>query len=322
MPDRMIIPGYVQPGTLPARQGRMIDFATGKADLQPEHQQWLNTILAFIAHTSSFYVDLVGYASKVGDHAFNQRLSGQRAAAVAAYLQHGNRLVYDRIRHFLARGDQGYQAAKDDNSPDERAVELLLYLGDIVPRPPLHVDPHPTPPVKPPLPGGPRSTNWSVAGLGGFQASLEVLATAGFNVFKFRDDDKGSTRTYCCPGAGPGGSVVPLNIPKLGKLANTLLKTILGGLSFSPTSYSKLTTVNGFNFSDLNGASGVLSSAGAGVIRGYQKAWLKVYGAGWHYDSAGQPFFSTIDFCSGDVSGKDWQLGAGASSVGGPLIEL
>jgi hypothetical protein len=300
----------------------MIDFKTGYAELQPEHKQWLDTILHFISQTSSFYIDLVGYASKVGNHQLNQKLSGQRAASVANFLQRGNNLVYPRIRHFLARGDEGYQTLNNsDNSADERAVELLLYLGDIVPPPPHNVTPHPNV-LKPPLPGGPRSTNWSVAGIGGLQVSLEVVATAGVNVFKFRNDDNGMVRTYCCPGAGPGGSVLPINIPKLVDLAKTVVKALVGGLSYSPTSFSKLTTINGFNFDDLNGATGQLSSVGAGVIKGYQMAWLKVYGDVWHYDSYGQPWFANADFCSGDVSGKDWQLGAGASSVGGPLIEI
>jgi hypothetical protein len=328
--SKKVIPGYVRTVEPPARQGRMIDFPTGTSTLLPEHMQWLNGIIAAVSQTTSFYVDLVGYASKAGNHNFNQWLSGQRNAVVAAYLQSRNKLVYPRIRHFLSRGDRGYFSSNpDDNSADERAVELLLYFGDIEPRPPIGVVPHPITLTKPPLPGGPRSSNWSVAGLGGFQVSAEIIATAGVNVFRFRNDDDRTTRTFACPGAGPGGSIgPPIHIGKAMKLAQVALKaalrTLLGGVSYAPTDYSKMKTITGFNFSDLTGTSALLSSAGSGIVGayGYQKAYLKVYGKIWHYDSSGQPWFANADICSGDVSGKDFQLSVGASSVGGPLIEL
>src|SRR5580658_3257656 len=85
------------------------------------------------------------------------------ALSVETYLKSQNGLFGDdeRLALFLARGDEGYAAAPGDNSSDERAVEVHIFLSPTPPPPPpTHVDP---PKPKPPLPGGPRSVNWQVA---------------------------------------------------------------------------------------------------------------------------------------------------------------
>src|SRR5262249_36799714 len=101
MAARVIEP-YIR--TNAARKKRLIDFQTGKADLQPEHKAWLNEVLQFISLTTYFYIDIIGYASKIGDAAFNERLSYSRASAVVRYLEARNNNISPRVRHFRARG--------------------------------------------------------------------------------------------------------------------------------------------------------------------------------------------------------------------------
>src|SRR5690349_13170344 len=152
--------------TTALRKTRLIDFETGKPDLQPEHRAWLDDTVNFLPKTREFWIDVFGYASKLGfrgaggaegSHTLNQTLSFNRASEVVRYLEKRNALVTSRVRRFLARGDEEAKGPAGDDSPEERAVEVHVYLAESPPTPPPGVE------EEPPCPGGKRFLKWSVA---------------------------------------------------------------------------------------------------------------------------------------------------------------
>src|SRR5262249_20375604 len=205
----------------------------------------------------------------------------------------------DRLDTFLARGDQGYQAADTDNSADERAVEVHIFLGNVKPIPPPNI--RPLPPTKPPLPGGPRFLRWSVAAVFGLQVPIPGLSVgpAGLNItgnlYAFKKID-GGEEVHWYFGIGPGASV---SVPGLGPFKNfQQLWGFITAPSWSGVSFSDpVTAKTAFNFDDLSGADVVLGQAGGGVKppsvitpvggwfvpTGFQVARLNVSNKMWHY---------------------------------------
>ncbi len=194
-----------------------------------------------------------------------------------------------------------------------RAVEVHVFLDD-PPPPPPHTTPEPA------CPGGGRYRKWSVSTPIGFSASPAPGAVVAGNIVIFRKDEgKPEIRVYFCPALGAG---VSYSGPKLSALWGWL-KAIFTGLNISELSWSTFTASTPFNFGDLEDATCQINSAGAGLVKGYQKATVSVYGKVWFRDSNGKCMFATKDFCSGvDTSGKDIQVGIGGSVVGGPLFRI
>ena len=94
-------------------------------------------------------------------------------------------------------------------------------------------------------------------------------------------------------------------------------------MSYSGLSFTPFTAETPFNFGDLDGASCQIRSVGAGAGPGYQKASISVNGQLWFREPSGKCMFANKDFfVNVDTSGKDFQLGAGGSFVGGPLIRM
>jgi hypothetical protein len=92
------------------RKKRLVDFTTGKADLQPEHTGWLDETLRFLPAKREFWIWVYGYASKRGFHGerdshrneeMNTTLSFARASAVVGYLEERNPLITPRVRRFI-----------------------------------------------------------------------------------------------------------------------------------------------------------------------------------------------------------------------------
>lgn len=155
-----------------------------------------------------FRVRLVGFASKVGDASFNSNLSFNRVKKVLDFLQSVDSRTADRVETFRAVGEDGYGAAESDKSPEFRAVEVHIFIGDLPPPPPLpNVKPTPTPVV--PLPGGKRTTDWAVAAPGGAVVSTPIPGlVVGINFFIIRRISDRETRSYFSPALGAGGSAV------------------------------------------------------------------------------------------------------------------
>jgi hypothetical protein len=160
--------------------------------------------------------------------------------------------VSSRIREFSARGSDNYNAPSSDNSAEQRAVEVHVYLVPVPPPPPPNVDPIP------PLPGGTRYTSWAVAAPFSVSSSVFPGAVAAANVVAFRRHERhDETHTYLVPGGGLGWS---FGGPKLGKLVE-MIKSLLGKVNYSGMSFTDTTAVTPFNFRDLEGSTCELRSA-------------------------------------------------------------
>ena len=63
-----------------------VTFATGSATISPSFQQVLDRVAANMVQYPNSLIDVYGYTDTVGSRESNQRLSEQRASAVARYL--------------------------------------------------------------------------------------------------------------------------------------------------------------------------------------------------------------------------------------------
>ena len=63
-----------------------ITFAFNRFDIQPQFQSTLNQVAQTLNAYPSTMIDVLGHTDSVGSHEYNQRLSEQRAQAVASYL--------------------------------------------------------------------------------------------------------------------------------------------------------------------------------------------------------------------------------------------
>ncbi len=61
-------------------------FATGSASINQTFRQTLNRVAESLKQYPNSIVDVYGYTDSTGSDSFNQRLSEQRAQAVASYL--------------------------------------------------------------------------------------------------------------------------------------------------------------------------------------------------------------------------------------------
>jgi hypothetical protein len=306
-----------------ARKTRLIGFDASYAangyKLKPEHMVELDKLVAFVSRTSEFSLWIVGYASKAGDHHANQTLSANRALSVETYLKSKNGLFGDdeRLALFLARGDEGYSAAPGDNSADERAVEVHIFLSPTPPPPPpTHVDP---PKPKPPLPGGPRSVNWQVATPGGVFVA-EVVG-GGFNVFFIKNTDTNEMRGYIQPVAGIGGGLSASGL----KLIWSIIQRMLTGIQYSAPDFITMPSPpQPVTFEEVEDCLVRVASAAGGVAKlsyGYAIITFACPGL-YHYGPSGVPIKTPMDLWQFTVKGSTWQLGLNASEVVGPLVRV
>jgi hypothetical protein len=309
--------------TSASQKVRLADFATGRSELQPEHRTWLEQTVHHLTPYDQFWVDIVGFASKLGpagggndpeaSSAFNRQLSYDRANSVARYMEKCSNRVTSRIREFSAHGSDDYRAPPSDNSSAERAVEVHIYMVPAPPPPPPNVDP------LPPLPGGRRYGSWAIAAPASVTESVIPGAVVAANVIVFRCHERNDeTRAYLSPAGGLGYSLAPSG----GKIV-TIIKAILGRLTYSGMSFTDVTAITPFNFRDLEGATCMVGSGGGGAIYGTQACYVSVYGKVWYRQENGGAFNATRDFVkNADCSGKDLTFGVGGSAVGGPLISV
>lgn len=186
----------------------------------------------------------------------------------------------------------------------------------------LVTPPEPPPSVIPikPLPGGARCSQWAVAAPFGVTVTPfpGVAVAANIVVFRCREG-RGATHAYWTPGAGGGLS---FSVPDVGALKGAL-KALLGTMSYTGMSFTDTVAETPFNFSDLEGATCDIQSAGAGAGVGYLLARVSVRGQVWYRQANGKPMFGMRRFVSRvDASGKDLQLGVGGAVVGGPLFRI
>jgi len=270
-----------------------------------------------VAATNSMYrIRVVAYASKRGSSASNSNLSYARADATLKYLQSIDQFAMERTETFRAVGEDAYSASESDDSPEWRAVEVHIFIGDIPPPPPPPGT-QPMPYQKPRLPHGPRYTDWEVGSPGG--VFVAAIVGGGFNVFFIRNPKLNDVRGYIQPVGGVG---IALDIKKL-KMIWKIIKDIITGSTYSKIEYTKVKSRLPVNWSEIESCLVRVASAGGGVgATGYAAADISFTAAGvWQYGPSGVP----VKKPGGQLfkfrtKGKTWQLGAGASAVVGPLI--
>jgi hypothetical protein len=107
---------------------RLCNFVTAQSDLLDSHKAWLDSnVRPVVESLPNPWIDLMGYASRLGNSNFNQQLSGQRCDAVQSYVKD-----YSSNLKFPMEWGKG----EDESGPDEkdnsgyfRAVEIYVY-GD------------------------------------------------------------------------------------------------------------------------------------------------------------------------------------------------
>lgn len=302
------------------RAARLINFDTGKYDLKREHEGWLTEAAHAIPQFRGFWIWIIGYASKrayrgqnpAQSDASNLQLSNERATRAAMIMEAVNPEISSHITKF-ERGNYDYAAPETDNSGLWRAIEVHIFLDD-PPPPPGPVQPEPR------CPGGERFRKWSIATPGGFSASPIPPGVVAGNMVAFRREEGAPVvHFYFAPSAGVGLSYSGPEFQGI----KELIKKLLSPFTYSGMSWSNFTAETPFNFGDLDGATCVIKSVGAGVGPGYLKADVSVYGNIWFHEASGKCMMARKDFFKDvDVSGADLQLGAGGSVVGGPLIRV
>jgi hypothetical protein len=119
---------------------RLCNFPTGKAMLLPAHIAWLDNIVARLLRSlPDPWVDLYGYASHLGNHAFNKRLSFERCEAVRKHIKtYGLKVKFPEE---FGAGDTQSTGTATDNSGAWRAVEVLVFGAMPPPKPAPSTDP-------------------------------------------------------------------------------------------------------------------------------------------------------------------------------------
>lgn len=193
----------VQPitGTAAAAAMRLSNFATGQSDLLPAHLSALDSSIAPVIRTMAGpWVDLFGYASRVGDVDFNQQLSQRRLTAVRDHLATYSANVNFQMQ--TAFGASQSTGETNDNDGYWRAVEVYVYAS------------RPNAP-EPPPPAVNGSTKFEIRVVGGGSAAVFL---AGADNYIFQIVDLTNSRTAFFFYTGAGWSVSIPKIPGAGSM--------------------------------------------------------------------------------------------------------
>jgi hypothetical protein len=299
-------------------KARLIDFDTGRTELEEQHKTWLRQQIEYARKNSMYRIRLVGYASRLGNVAQNSDLSYARISNVLKFLEAIDSPAGDRVETFRAMGDRADWLGAADDSAIWRAVEVHIFIGDIPPTPPPpNLTPYPR--ARQPLPGGARYTVWEIASPGGVFVS-EIVG-GGFNVFFIRNPQLNETRGYLQPVLGAGAS---LSIPAV-KMVWVIIQQIVTGWQFSSPDFKTVTTTLPVTWEEMGDCLVRVSGAGIAVEGvGVAYAVITFTAAGvWQYNENDNPLrlpggvlFQYSSF------GKDYQIGGGASVALGPLFRV
>jgi len=188
----------VQPITgMPAKAAaRLCNFVTGRSDLLNGHIQFLDSQVQPIIQTlPGAWVDLFGFASRLGNANSNQTLSENRIGSVR------NRIAgYAPAINFQQYKGLGEAESGPDESDDSgywRAVEVYVYAYK--PPPPR---PRPKRPKTPKL-----NTKLKLKMHANLNAS--VIAAADFSIFQIWDEAAGLCSYYTYWAGGVSGGLIP-----------------------------------------------------------------------------------------------------------------
>ncbi|MBA3754706.1 MAG: OmpA family protein [Nitrosomonas sp.] len=114
-------------------------FDTGKADIKPEMQPVLNSMVAGLKSNPNSQVNIIGHTDNTGSDAVNNPLSVNRAASTRSYIV-SQGVAMNRL-HIDGRGSNEPVAPNDNasNRAKNRRVEILMFeppQAQIQPAPP------------------------------------------------------------------------------------------------------------------------------------------------------------------------------------------
>jgi hypothetical protein len=223
--------------------GRLCNFVTSKSFLLLSHQEFLDTqVASAIRSFQNPWVEIRGYASRIGNASFNQRLSERRVESVKARIEQ----YTNKVNFKVSVGYGESQSGEDelDNSGYYRAVEVLVFGS----RPPT-----PQPPKPPEL----GSKAFAIKHLSSFN-----LTTPGI------DGPQGSMMTF---------AIVDINARRIASYSYNAIGIAVPFLPGLPISFAragswkKFGTTNGVNLNDFVGSTYVGQEPGAQL--GNFSAW-------------------------------------------------
>lgn len=298
---------------------RLIDFDTSSANLEAQHEVWMQQSMAVVRTNSAFHVRIFGFASKLGDAKFNKTLSQSRMNSVLLFLQKIDPRTLSNVEAWETYGEDLSSGGERDNSPEWRAVEVHIFIGEILLSP---VPPNVTP-VKPnvtPLPGGERFKEWSVATPGG--ALVANAVGGGFNIFFIKNEKHNEIRGYIQPVGGVGASVGLKGLKMFWNIVQQIVTGVQTGVG--PLDFTSVTSLHPVSWEEMEGCLVRVSSAEARVLPvGVGFAVITFSSSGvYQYGPSGIPIRIAEDLFQFTSAGKNWQVGAGASVVVGPLVRV
>jgi hypothetical protein len=307
-------------------QARLIDFDTGSAELEQQHKAFLVEAVSRAKLNSAFHIRIFGFASRLGDAKANEKLSRARMQSVFNFLRNHDGRVLNSLEMFEAFGESKSGGDENDNSPEFRAVEVHIFIGEIPP-----IDPpgkrKVEPPGRPTLPGGPRSGRWAVAAPGGATftvgPSIGILtagATVGANFFQVRNELTQEVHSYAALAGGLGAS---LGLPANFRSLKNLLQTLLTGPNFSGVSFTPVFPPHALTFDEVDSCAVTVQGLNAGVGLSASIAVITFHCPGvMQFGPSGVPIKVAEDIWSFNSEGRNFQLGVGGSATTGPLIRL
>jgi hypothetical protein len=181
-------------GTNAKIAARLCNFPTGKSNMLASHRAFLDKEVApVIRGMQGPWVDMFGYASRLGSASFNQQLSEQRIAEIRKHIATYAKNVNFQIQTGFGESQSGPK--ETDDSGYYRAVEVYVYAS----KPPA---------PKPPKPVVTAATKFEIRVVGGGSAS--IIAQADNYFFQIVDIVRQQTAFFFYTGGGVG-----ISIPKI-----------------------------------------------------------------------------------------------------------
>jgi|ERR1700730_8921445 hypothetical protein len=121
----------------PLLASTLADFKTGSDEPREPHKTWLGTDVAnLLKSRPGCWVDLIGHASRRwrGVHQSNSPLSNARCDNVKTVIFEATPGNIVEIFHSMPKGDGESGSNPNDDSPQFRSVEVLVY-GPEIPKP-------------------------------------------------------------------------------------------------------------------------------------------------------------------------------------------
>lgn len=187
--DVQVITGT--PATIAAR---LCNFVTAQSFLLRSHENWLDSsVRPAVSRLDGPWIDLLGYASRLGSADFNRKLSFRRCEAAKAWIsEYSDRSNFEIV---WAKGEEESGPEEENNDGYWRAVEVYVYGTE---------RPRPTPPDG----GTPGTTDFKIRLNGGASAGIDVIGGDGY-VFQIVDKPANLTSFFVYYGPAMGLSSPP-----------------------------------------------------------------------------------------------------------------